>query len=155
MSQDRERILNSGLAAKGKVDLTLHLHKARANVVRFKTYRTESVIAHKSFFLIPMFIKLGYAGIRRHGVKAKPIKQGNTVRPGRGPPCNCEDHPRAAQRGQRCRATAEARACGRPCDGTEPQDLRTTLGMSGKTLSRPHPNRTEPALPHIHLTGKF
>lgn len=84
MSQDRERILNSGLAAKGKVDLTLHLHKARANVVRFKTYRTESVIAHKSFFLIPMFIKLGYAGIRRHGVKAKPIKQGNTVRPGRG-----------------------------------------------------------------------
>lgn len=36
--------------------------------MRFKTYRIESVIPHRVSFS-STFIKLGYADIRRHGVK--------------------------------------------------------------------------------------
>lgn len=52
------------LATKGKVDLTLPLHNVRAHVMRFKTYRTESVTLHKSFFLINI-LKLGYTDTRK------------------------------------------------------------------------------------------
>lgn len=41
--------------AERKADLTLHLHNVRANVIRFKVYRTEPVIPHQSFLLTNIF----------------------------------------------------------------------------------------------------
>lgn len=121
--------------------------------MRMKICRIESATLHKSFFLINPF-KLGYTDIKRHGVKQNPFTK--EMRPGRGSLCTCDKtnafeccrevtalqrHFREVNTGlQTPRATSQN-------PRTEGPHLECN-----QTLSRPHPNRTEPALPNTDLT---